>query len=113
MENFILRTVMMSISIYLVGHFTTLYKVDDYGTALVSAFVLALVNAVIKPVLFFLTFPVTIITLGLFLLVINGVMLMLVSAFVPRFRINGCGAATIASIIISLVNMLLESLLGL
>lgn len=112
MEDFILRTVVMSISIYLVGRFTTLYKVEDYGTALISAFVLALVNAVIKPVLIFMTFPVTILTLGLFLLIINGIMLMLVSAFVPRFRINGCGAATIASIIISVVNMLLETLLG-
>ena len=78
--------------------------VDSAITALVAAVVMGLVNAIIKPVLLFFTLPITFLTLGLFYLVINGLMLMLVSALVPGFYVAGFGTAFFAALVLSLLN---------
>jgi putative membrane protein len=75
--------------------------------ALAAAFVLGLVNAVVRPLFVILTFPVTVVTLGLFLLVINGLLLWLVTAIVPGFHVNGFLAAVIASVLLSIVSGIL------
>ncbi|MBI5709622.1 MAG: phage holin family protein [Candidatus Eisenbacteria bacterium] len=80
-------------------------EVEDWVAALIAAVVLALVNAVVKPVLFILTLPFTILTLGLFLLVLNALMLWLTSALVPGFHVHGLGGTLLASIILSFVGM--------
>lgn len=79
--------------------------VRDWIAALIAAVVLALVNAVVKPVLFILTLPFTILTLGLFLLVLNALMLWLTAALVPGFHVLGPGGTLLASIILSCVGM--------
>ncbi len=112
MQDFIIRIIVMSVSIYLVGRFTRLYRVDGYDTALISALVLALINAIVRPLIIFFTLPLTVITLGGFLLVINGISLLIASSLVPRFQLDGCLAATIASALITLSNLILEALLG-
>lgn len=98
----------MAFSIYLVGKLTKLFFVEDFFTALVAALILALVNAVVRPVLVFLTIIPTILTLGLFLFLINGFCLIIVSKIVPKFKVEGCFTAAIASILISIVNLILE-----
>lgn len=75
--------------------------------ALAAAFVLGLVNAVVRPVFVLLTLPVTMVTLGLFLLVINGLLLWLVSAIVPGFHVNGFLGAVAASVLISVISWVL------
>lgn len=75
---------------------------------LVAAGVLGLVNAIVRPVLFVLTLPINIVTLGLFTFVLNGLMLLLTSGLVPGFHVSGFWAAVWASILLSLVSSLLS-----
>jgi len=77
-----------------------------------AAFLLGLVNAFVRPVVVFLTFPITLITLGLFLFVVNGAMLMLVAALMPSFSIEGLGAAILAAIIVGLTGWAANALIG-
>jgi len=80
---------------------------DGVLAALAAAFVLGLVNAVIRPVFILLTLPLTIVTLGLFLLVVNGLLLWLVAAVVPGFHVHGLLGAIAASVLISVVSWVL------
>lgn len=75
---------------------------------LVAAAVLGLINAFIRPVLFLLTLPINIVTLGLFTFVINGLMLLLTSGLVPGFTVHGFWAAVWASILLSIVSAILS-----
>ena len=79
--------------------------------ALGAALVLGLVNALIRPVLILLTLPATILTLGLFIFVINALLFWLVGELVPGFKVNGFMAALIGSILFSIISLLTNSLL--
>lgn len=80
--------------------------VTGWVAAVIGAFILALVNTLVKPVLFLLTLPLTIVTLGLFLLVLNALMLALTDFLVPGIRIDGFGTTFVAALILSLVGMI-------
>ncbi len=108
----IIRWFVQAIAIYLVSYIVPGLQLRDFGTALVVVFVLALVNVLVKPLLVLLTLPFTILTLGLFLFVINAGMLLLVSAWVPGFMVNGLGTALMASILITIISTLLTSLIS-
>jgi putative membrane protein len=79
-------------------------KVDSFGSALVLVVVLGLINALLKPILVVLTLPVNIITLGLFTLVINGVLVLLAAKIVPGFQVRSFGWAVLFSIVLACVN---------
>ena len=79
---------------------------------LVIAFIFGLVNTFVKPILRILTFPITMVTLGLFLLIINALMLKVAAALVPGFRIQGFLPALLGSIVLTLVNMVLRALVN-
>lgn len=81
-------------------------------SALLAVFVLGLVNALVRPFALVLTFPITVLTFGLFLLVLNGAMLKLAAAVVPGFRIEGWMPAIWTSLLLSLINLLIEVFLG-
>lgn len=83
--------------------------VSSWWTAVVVAIVLAVVNALIKPVFVLLTLPITIISLGLFLLVINALMIMLVGLLVPGFKVDGFWWALAFSIVLSVFNLVISS----
>ncbi|MBI2010456.1 MAG: phage holin family protein [Candidatus Chisholmbacteria bacterium] len=85
-------------------------KVDSYFTALVVAVVLGILNAIVKPILVFLTLPITIVTLGLFILVINTLLVLLASSLVPGFRVDSFLTAFIFSLVLALVGSFLGSL---
>jgi len=85
--------------------------VDGLGAAFIAALLLGIVNAVIRPILILLTLPLTFLTLGLFLLVINGLMLWLVASLVGGFHVNGFWGAVLGSILISLVSWILSRFL--
>ncbi len=87
------------------------FKIDSFTTALLAAIVLGVVNTFVKPILSFLSAPVTIITLGLFAFVINAVMLFIVSAVVPGVMISDWLTAILAAIVLSIVSTLLSSVL--
>jgi len=78
--------------------------VESAMAAIIAAIVLGLINATIKPFLQIISLPISILTLGIFYLVINGLMLLLVSALVPGFTVYGFGTAFFAAIILSLLN---------
>lgn len=82
-------------------------KIKNFGIALVAAAVLGLVNALIRPVVAFFAFPITFVTLGLFALVINGLMLMLVAKLVPDFEIDGCLTSILGAVIVSIASALM------
>jgi len=96
-----------SIAVYITAKVLEGVEVKDFVNAIVVAIVLALVNAFIKPILVFLTLPVTIITLGLFILVINALMIMLVDSVLEDFKVRSFGWALLFGIVLSVVNALL------
>jgi putative membrane protein len=85
--------------------------VDTFWTALVAALVLGLINALIRPLLVLLTLPVTILTLGLFIFVINGLLFWWVGSFISGFRVEGFWSGVFGAIVYSLISWLLASLL--
>ena len=98
--NLLLSTVAVLITAYILPG----VKVDGFFTALVVAVVLAIVNTFIKPLVLLLTLPINILTLGLFTFIINALMILLVSALVPGFAVNGILWALVFSIVLSLVS---------
>lgn len=86
-------------------------QVDSAGAALIAALVLGLVNALVRPLLFVLTLPVTLLTLGLFIFVLNGLLFWAVGSFVPGFRVTGFWAAVFGAIVYSLISWALAALL--
>jgi putative membrane protein len=86
-------------------------RVDGLMAALVAAFLLGIVNVILRPILIFLTLPLTVLTLGLFLLVINGLMLWLVAALLKGFHVNGFWGAVFGSLLISIVSWILSRFL--
>jgi putative membrane protein len=102
----------MGIAILLAAYITPGVVVGGFGVALIVAFMLAIVNTFIRPILVILTLPINILTLGLFTLVINGLMVLLVSSLVPGFRVSGLGWAIVFVFILSIVSSLLFSFFG-
>ena len=109
--NFILHWAIMSLSLWVASYLFRGLTFDTRSSLLVSALVLGFVNAVLRPVLFFLTLPLTLLTLGLFALVLNALMLMLVAALVRGFRISGFWTAFFVSIFIALFGFMIELML--
>jgi len=85
--------------------------IDSFGTALIVALVLALINTLIRPILVLLTLPVTILTLGLFIFVINGLLFWAVGSLVPGFHVSGFWSGVFGAIVYSLISWALSSLL--
>lgn len=104
LAEWIVRAFVLLVTAYLVPGF----HIDSYITALVVALVLGLLNLLVKPILIFLTLPATILTLGLFIFVVNALLLMLASAFVKGFKIDSFFTAIIASIVISILSSLVQ-----
>jgi putative membrane protein len=87
-------------------------QVQSFTSALIAAVVIGLFNAVLRPVLVVLTLPVTIVTVGLFLFVINALMFWAAASVLDGFHVTGFGAALLGSLIYSLLGLLIESALG-
>ncbi len=85
--------------------------VGSFGAALLAAFVIGLLNTIVRPILVILTLPVTVVTLGLFLFVINALMFWAASGVLSGFSVSGFGAALIGSLIYSVLGMVIESAL--
>ena len=79
-------------------------RISDFWSGLAAAALLGIVNAVIRPIVILLTLPINILTLGLFTLVVNALMLKLVAYFVEGFSVNGFGSAFLGALVISLVS---------
>jgi putative membrane protein len=102
--------VLSAIAVWIVAQLVPGISVRGPMAALIAALAIGFINATLGMLLKILTFPLTLVTLGLFWLVINALMLELASAVVPGFRVRGFWAAFVAAIVLSLVNMLLKRL---
>lgn len=105
----ILQIIISSIAVYFTAWLLPGISVKSFGSAVLVAIVLGILNVVLKPVLQFLSFPITILTLGLFLLVINTVIILIASAIIQNFHVENFWWALLFSIIMSIVVSILES----
>jgi len=101
----LLRWFLNAAALMLVAYLFPGVQVDSLGAAILAALVLGLVNAVIRPVLLVLTLPVTILTLGLFIFVVNALMFWLAAEIVGGFHVAGFGAALVGSILYSVITL--------
>jgi putative membrane protein len=102
----IVRWCVNALALMLVAFLYSGVVVTDITHALLAALVLGLVNALIRPVLILLTLPVTVVTLGLFIFIINALLFWLVAEIVPGFKVSGFVAALIGSFMFSVITML-------
>lgn len=108
--NGVVRFLLSGLAVLLAAYLLPGVQVDHYGYALLVALVLAIANAIVKPILVVLTIPITIVTLGLFLLVINAVIILMVDYFVPGFAVDGFWWALGFSLILSVFNSMFTDL---
>ena len=109
--RFIIRLLITAVVVVLLAQFLPGVAVASFGTAVIVAIVLALLNLIVKPILVLFTLPVTVLTLGLFLLVINAIIILLVDAFIAGFNVDGFWVALIFSLLLSIVQSILFSIL--
>ena len=117
MVRFILRGLVAAAGFWVASHLVPGVHVTGWKTLVAAGLVLGLVNALVRPIVTFLTLPVTIITLGLFLLVVNGAMILLMQWLLHQFgnrsiEINGWVAAILTSIVIWVVSLIANIFLG-
>jgi putative membrane protein len=110
--KFLIKILVTSLAVLFSAYLLPGISVDYYTTAILVALVIALLNTFLKPLLVLLTIPVTVLTLGLFLLVINAFIILLTSELINGFRVDGFWWAMLFSIILSVVTSILESLAG-
>jgi len=108
----ILKWLLSAASLLFVAYLYSGVQVQGFGAALIAAAVIGLFNVVLRPVLVVLTLPVTVITLGLFLFVINALMFWAASGVLEGFQVRGFAAALIGSLIYSALGLVIESALG-
>ena len=112
MAGFIIRLLVVALGLWLASALVPGIAVHGLGTLLGAALLLGVVNAVIRPLLVVLTLPITVLTLGLFLLVINAAMLGLVAWMFDAFTIAGFGSALLGAIVISVTGWLASYFIG-
>jgi putative membrane protein len=106
MMTLLLRWIINAAALLLVAYLYPGVQVESFFAAAMAALVLGLINAVIRPILVILTLPVTLLTLGLFLFVINALLFWLVAEIVKGFAVNGFMAALIGSVLYSVITLL-------
>ncbi len=110
MNNFLIRLVLSALAVFICATILPGAHVDGFLIAIVVAGVLAILNVLVKPVLVIFTIPITFLTLGLFLLVINTILILMVDWLVPGFEVDGFWWALVFSILLSLVNAIFGGL---
>jgi putative membrane protein len=110
--GFLLRVVVNALAIMLAASIVPGIAVDGLVSALAAAVLLGLINAFVRPVLLILTLPITLLTLGLFLLVLNGFCFWLVAWLVNGFHVAGFGSALLGSLVVSVVSWIVTALIS-
>ncbi|TSE08165.1 phage holin family protein [Aquimarina algiphila] len=109
--NFLLKLILSAVAVIVLAKILPGVGVDSYVSSLIVALVLAILNSIVKPILVILTLPATVITLGLFLLVINAAIILLADYFISGFSVNGWLWALIFSVLLSVFQSILHSIL--
>ena len=109
MTAFVIRWLVTTVAVLIAAHLIPGVSYEGWGTLLGASLLLGIINAFVRPILLLLSLPFIIVTMGLFIFVINALLLMLVSKIVPAFQVSGFWSAFFGSIVISLVSWLLSS----
>jgi len=112
MRGFLLRLLINALGLWVAQAIVPGFEITGLGTYLLAALLLGLVNAIVRPLAIIFTLPLTLITLGFFLLVINGAMLGLVAALLPGFQIHGLIAAILGWLVVSVTGWIANSTIG-
>lgn len=110
--SFVIQLLLTALAAFLAAKFTPGVNISSYWTAIVLALVLGVLDVLVKPILEFISFPVTVLTLGLFLLVINALIILLASWIVSSFQVSGFWSALLYSVIFSIVSWILGLIFG-
>lgn len=106
-----LSILLNAVALIAVAQFFDSFHLESFGTAILASFILSILNTFLKPILILLTLPITVLSLGFFLFIINAVTLMITQSLIgSTFVIDGFGIAILAAIIISILNVLLNQL---
>jgi putative membrane protein len=108
--SLLIRWLVNTLALFLVVTVVPGYTYRSWVTLAVAAAVLGLLNAVVRPLLFLLTLPITVVTLGLFLLILNAIMLELTAWVVPVFDIDGFGWAIVGALLLSVISFFTSSI---
>lgn len=112
MKGFLFRLLITALGLWVAATVVPGMAISGAGPLIVSALLLGLVNAVIRPIILILTLPLTVLTLGLFILVVNGISLALVAWLVPAFTLSGLLPATLGAIIVGLTGWFASTFVG-
>lgn len=112
MKILILAWLISAVSLLIVGYIIPGFEVQSFGSALIAAVVIGLINASIGLFLKIITIPLSILTFGIFLLVINALMLMFASSLLSGFTVTGFWAAFFGAVVLAIVNMVIRSLIA-
>ena len=112
MEGFLIRAVVVGIGLWLASKIVSGIAFNSTETLIAAALLLGIVNAFVRPIIVILTLPITLLTLGLFLLVINALMILLVAYFLPGFVVAGFWPAIGAAIVVSLTSWVMSGWIG-
>lgn len=108
MRSFVLRWLVLSLAIFIVANITDLIYIENFKALILGSLILGILNVFLKPILLFFTMPLTVMTLGLFVLIINGIVLYLVSFLVSGFEIIGFGKALLAALLLTILSTLIN-----
>lgn len=110
--SFIIQLLLTALAAFLAAKFTPGVNITSYWTAIILALVLGLLDVFVKPILSFISIPITVLTLGLFILVINAVIILLASWIVSSFQVDGFWPALLYSVIFSVISWVLDLIFG-
>src|SRR3989454_7827092 len=112
MKGFLFRLVITGLGLWAAETVVPGVRLDGWGNLVVAALLLGIVNAVIRPIILILTLPLTVLTLGLFILVVNGISVALVAWLMPGFSLTGLWAAILTSIVVGLTSWVASAFVG-
>lgn len=108
--KFLVKWIIGTVAIVITTYLLSGIHVDSVQTALITALVLGIINAVLRPILFVLTLPITIISLGLFAVILNALLVMLAALIVPGFQVDNFWWALLFSIVLAIINHFLNKI---
>ena len=112
MVGFLLRAAIAALGLWVASQLLPGLSFDSTEKLVLAALVLGVVNAIVRPIAFILTLPITVVTLGLFLFVLNAAMIGLVARLIPGFRIDGFWTAVLAAVIVGVISWVGSSVIG-
>lgn len=106
--HLIIRLIINAVAFYLIATYLPGFHVASFGAALIAALIFGIINAIIRPIVLLVTLPLTLVTLGLFIIIVNALMFWLTAAIAPGFKVDGFGAALLGAIIMMIVSFVVS-----